>query len=295
MERPQNWVFLGDSLTEGVGSSRVSYVSQLAELLRDAERRKPESDRRPIHEFRLRRVDPASFNRFISVNHAGVWNADKTGPAGAIWLWNLGCEGTTVINDLEWLPLLDNLRPERIFIQRGAVESLVRPEALIGASWPWWVPPTWRSYAAMDPRCYFSTISWRRTKQRVVDGLKQRVRLTLLSRGRPSPLMAVSEIEMRLTELLAGISPFSGKITLVGLTPVGSETFPGSPVQFREVDRMLAAVAKECGAQFVDLQGCPDHRFDHPALYYRDRFHPNIVGAREIALYVASATGASRG
>jgi hypothetical protein len=34
---PQNWVFLGDSITEGIGSSPVSYATEIAALLREAE------------------------------------------------------------------------------------------------------------------------------------------------------------------------------------------------------------------------------------------------------------------
>ena len=113
--RPENWFFLGDSLTEGIGSSRVSYVSELALQLRAAS----EGDL-GVHEFRLRWVDPATFNRFLRVNLAGNLNTDSLFSQRKRWLWNLASEGTTVDTDLEWLPMIRNLRPEIVFVHRGS-------------------------------------------------------------------------------------------------------------------------------------------------------------------------------
>jgi len=46
----RNWIFLGDSLTEGVGSKRVSHVTELVKQLRL-------SGGANVHEFRLRQLN----------------------------------------------------------------------------------------------------------------------------------------------------------------------------------------------------------------------------------------------
>src|SRR2546425_6344492 len=111
-ERAENWVFLGDSLTEGVGTSRVSYINELATQLRADE------DERAVHVLRLRKVDTKGFNRFVQFNLAGHLNADGRKSRRALWLWNLACEGRTVDTDLEWFSVLENLRPELVVVHR---------------------------------------------------------------------------------------------------------------------------------------------------------------------------------
>ena len=292
--RPQNWVFLGDSLTEGVGSARVSYVSELAGLLRDRESHKPEADRVAIHEMRLRHVNPDSFNRFVRVNTAGLWSRDPDN-SRALWLWNFACEGATVETDLAWLPWLENLRPERVFIHRGGLESIVRPSCVRDGSWPWWVPTSWRGYAAMDPRCYFSAAPWRRLKQSSIDRVKQRVRLHLLARNQPAPLMEEKEIHEHLSRFLGRVSCLAGEVCLIGLLPVQDDTFPGSARQFEAINRLLASLARESGVNFLNPASASAHRFDDKALYYRDGFHPNLTGAQEMATFVAAGADISTG
>ena len=86
-------------------------------------------------------------------------------------------------SDFGWLSLIAALRPDLVVIFRGSLESIIRPAMLVDGDWPWWVPPSWRGYAAMDPRCYFSTTWWRKAKQSSVDAMKQKVRLKLLKRA----------------------------------------------------------------------------------------------------------------
>ena len=121
----------GDSLTEGIGSTRVSYVTELASQLRAAD-----GGKRAVNELRLRKVDPSSFNRFIRFNLAGYLNTDALPSPRRLWLWNLACEGQTIETDAEWLPLLDTLRPDRVIVYRGSLESIVRPAMLRDGSWP---------------------------------------------------------------------------------------------------------------------------------------------------------------
>ncbi len=81
MNRAANWVFLGDSLTEGVGSSRATYVTELVARLRAS------SSARAVHDIRLREVDPDQFNPFIRVNVAGYLTQDaRTGLPGVVGL-----------------------------------------------------------------------------------------------------------------------------------------------------------------------------------------------------------------
>src|SRR5829696_1785640 len=173
----RNWVFLGDSLTEGVGSKRISHVSELVKQLRSSGCAVAAGTN--VHEFRLRHVDSA-FNDQIDFNVAGFVNVDEDQNPSDLWLWNLACEGQTIESDLGWLPLIAALRPELVVIFRGSLESIIRPAMVLDGDWSWWVPQSWRGYAAMDPRCYFSTTWWRKAKQTSVDTLKQRARLKLL-------------------------------------------------------------------------------------------------------------------
>ena len=75
MKHAENWVFLGDSLTEGIGSSRITFVTELAKALRES------GNGRSVHDVRLREVDPETFNQYIRVNLAGYLQLDaKRGP-----------------------------------------------------------------------------------------------------------------------------------------------------------------------------------------------------------------------
>ena len=107
-----NWIFLGDSITEGIGSSRDSYVSELAKTIRDDSKIRERLGVRDhgVHEVRLRMVDADCFNPFLRVNVAGMWSASG-GKESNLWLWNLSCEGTTILDDDVWLPLIRNLSP----------------------------------------------------------------------------------------------------------------------------------------------------------------------------------------
>src|SRR5829696_1783786 len=185
MRRPvRNWVFLGDSLTEGVGSKRISHVAELVKQLRSSGCAVAAGVN--VHEFRLRQID-SGFSRQIDFNVAGLIDTAADQNPSDLWLWNLACEGQTIDSDFGWLPLIAALRPELVVVFRGSLESIIRPAMVLDGNWPWWVPQSWRGYAAMDPRCYFSTTWWRKAKQSSVDALKQKTRLKLLrvSPGRP--------------------------------------------------------------------------------------------------------------
>src|SRR4029453_2770006 len=111
----RNWGFLGDSLTEGIGSQRVSHVSELVKRLRASENGNGKSV--AVHHMRLRDVDPNGFDRFVKFNVAGFFDRDSVAEP-ALWVWNLGCEGQTIEEDFAWLPFVRNLRPECVVIFR---------------------------------------------------------------------------------------------------------------------------------------------------------------------------------
>ena len=278
----QNWIFLGDSLTEGVGSKRVSYVAELAQQLR-ADAHASDNGRLAVHELRLRKVDPRSFDRFIQFNIAGFLNSDDRPAAGALWLWNFACEGQTVDGDRQWLPLIKTLRPQLVIVHRGALESILRPAALSHGAWPWWVPQAWRGYAAMDPRCYYSRSPWRRVKQAGIDALKQRLRLGLLARQPGRPLMELDQLEENISSLLQQLATLSCRTVVLGLLPVDNLRFPDSPNYFHQVNRRLAALTASAGAEFIDWGGCFAALANRERLFYRDGFHPNLAGAQALA------------
>ena len=271
----RNWVFLGDSLTEGVGTSRVSYVAELVQQLRAA-------GSANVHEFRLRQVDN-DFNRQVEFNVAGLMNIDKQHDASDLWLWNLACEGRTIDADIDWLPLIALLRPELVVIFRGSLESIIRPSVLRDGGWPWWVPASWRGYAAMDPRCYFSTTWWRRAKQKSVDALKQRARLKLLRSGAGRPLMDADVLLAQQATLVKELRALGVRVLVLGLLPVAEERFPGSAEHFESVNARLRVVAQAEGAEFFDWGRELPHKGRHEELFYRDGFHPNAAGARALA------------
>lgn len=276
-ERPQNWVFLGDSLTEGVGSGRISYVTELAAQLRAAD------EELVVQDMRLRKVDPEGFNRFIRCNIAGYLSGDLRPARRRLWLWNLACEGRTIETDAEWLPLLDALRPCRVIVFRGSLESIVRPAMLGDDSWPWWVPQSWRSYAAMDPRCYFSTTWWRRVKQGAIDTLKQTVRLSLLQRRTGVTLMDLDALIAHYRTLLVHLRALDARVLMLGLLTTDGALFPGSPERFALVNVRLRELAIAQGAEFFDWRTRFEQSPGRPGFLYRDGFHPNQDGARALA------------
>ena len=278
-QRPRNWVFLGDSLTEGVGSSRTSYVTEFIRLLRQAPARAG-----AIHGMRLREVEAETFNPFIRTNLAGFYDQDAAAAAeDTLWVWNLASEGQTIESDLRWLPWLRNLQPERVFVYRGSLESIVRPAGVRDGEWPAWMPAAWRNFVAMDPRCYFSDTWYRRLKQTSIDAVKQRVRLSLLA-GRPGrPLIDADVLLAHVEALLKALRSLDTRTHVLGVIPPDAHTFPGSAEQFTVVNEGLRALAASEHAGFVDWAGDVAARSEQAPWRYRDGFHPNAVGARLMA------------
>jgi lysophospholipase L1-like esterase len=272
----RNWVFLGDSLTEGVGSQRVSHVTELAKQLR------AQNDG-GVHEFRLRQIDADAF-RQIDFNVAGFMNVDNEHLSNRdLWLWNLACEGKTIDSDFAWLPLIATLKPELVIVFRGSLESIIRPAVLRDGAWPWWTPASWRGYAALDPRCYFSTTWWRKAKQRSVDALKQKARLSLLKERDGQPLMEIDRLVAHHASLLKALRELSARVVVLGLLPVSGDRFPGSPEHFKTVNAKLREVAAREGAEFFDWAAQLTQQGRPADLFYRDGFHPNAAGARVLA------------
>jgi len=272
----RNWVFLGDSLTEGVGSKRISHVGELAAQLRAG-------GNTNVHEFRLRHIETHTFNRFIDFNVAGFMNVNAQQNGSDVWLWNLACEGQTIESDFNWLPLITALRPELVVIFRGSLESIIRPAMLREGGWPWWVPASWRGYAAMDPRCYFSNTWWRKAKQTSLDALKQNLRLKLLKVRPGKPLMDLETLALHQTELIRRLRDLDARVVVLGLLPVDHARFPDSPEHFRLVNARLKQVAQAEKAEFFDWGSLLPANGSRGAFFYRDSFHPNAAGAGLLA------------
>lgn len=272
MNRATNWVFLGDSITEGVGSLRATYVSELVDRLRSA------SPARVVHDMRLREVEP-DFNRFIRVNLAGYLRRDQRAPAPALWIWNLASEASTIESDHKWLPLLDNLRPERVFVHRGSLESILRPACWTSGRWPFWVPRSWRGLVSMDPRCYFSETPLRKFKQTFMDAAKQRARLRLLRDGAAKPLLDHEQILGHYGPLIKGLRALPAAVTVLGVLPPDERTFPGSRDHFLALNARLAQLAAANEADFLDWHDS----FNSADRFYRDGFHPSPAGSARLA------------
>lgn len=248
----RNWVFLGDSLTEGVGSKRISHVAELAKQLRASE---------------IRSRDRDALNGEVESNLVGLR------------FWNLAGEGKTIESDFEWLPFIGELRPELVVIFRGSLESIIRPAMVSEAGWPWWVPRSWRNYSAMDPRCYFSDTWWRKAKQTSVDALKQSMRLQLLDAQPGKPLIDLDTFASYQTKLIQQLRSFGTRVLVLGLLPVDDKRFPGSADHFRVVNTRLQQIADAEGVEFIDWAS----QLNDGALFYRDGFHPNEAGAIALA------------
>lgn len=277
----RNWLFLGDSLTEGIGSQRISHVTELVKQFR-LDVKADQIRRINIHYIGLRSVDPANFDPFVQFNLAGQIDFDVCeGNSDALCIWNLACEGRTIETDLQWLPLIATLKPELVVILRGGLESIIRPAMLIDSDWPPWVPRSWRSYSALDPRCYFSSTAWRCLKQKMVDNLKQRARNRLLSLRPGKPLMDLECFVDQYQYLLIQLDRLRTRILILGLLPVG-KCFPGSEVYFERVNGRIRELASKHGAEFCDW-AAPLKENGYDDLFYRDTFHPNAEGAKELA------------
>lgn len=235
-----------------------------------------------VHEFRLRPIQlPA--NAQIQFNIAGWMGANDEYDASDLWIWNLACEGKTIDSDFAWLPLIATLKPELVIVFRGSLESIIRPAALRDGAWPWWTPASWRGYAAMDPRCYFSTTWWRKAKQRSVDALKQKARLKLLEERDGQPLMDVDRLVAYHTSLLKSLRELTARVVVLGLLPVSEQRFPGSPKYFKNVNARMREVAEREGAEFFDWAAQLTQRGQLEDFFYRDGFHPNAAGALVLA------------
>jgi hypothetical protein len=282
MPENENWIFLGDSITEGVGSLRINYVDELVRLLRV---RRPQYH---YHSMRLRLVDPTNFNRFLQVNVAGNSDFDERNRKSEVCIWNFACEGTTVASDHQWLPLIRTLQPTRTFVLRGALESIARPVPAVHGNWPLWVPASWRGLAALDTRCYFSSTSVRRIKQQVADALKQRVRNHLSRTCGYARLMDIDEFARETRSLLSCVSNISKRVHVLTLPPVSNDTFPTSSAEFHNKNRAMLGVARELGIPDRDVVSLGDAGLQFERDFYRDGFHPNLRGAAKIAETIAT-------
>ena len=277
----RNWVFLGDSLTEGIGSQRVSHVSELVNQFR-VELQNLSKQQTSVHHIRLRSVDPDTFDPFVQFNLAGHLDSDlQTDSPSAFCIWNLACEGQTIESDFKWLPMIAAIKPELVVIFRGSLESIIRPAMVFDGSWPAWVPKTWRSYSSMDPRCYFSSTPLRRMKQMTIDGLKQRTRLRLLKSSTGKPLMDLDTFASNYLELVKKLQSLQARVLMLGLLPVG-ECFPQSSTYFEIVNHRLSNIATTTNADFFDW-AAPLRTNGFRELLYRDTFHPNRAGAKKLA------------
>ena len=273
---PHNWVFLGDSLTEGIGSQRLSHVTELVKTLRAGE------DFPAVHHLRLREIDTSAFDRFVNFNVAGFLDTEP--PADpSLWIWNLACEGRTIEDDFAWIPLVKNLQPEWVVIFRGSLESIIRPAMVRDGGWPFWVPQSWRSYSSMDPRCYFSSTWWRQAKQRSVDRAKQVARRKLLAERVGQPLVELDAFAGRYEELLSQLRSSAKQILMLGLLPVDEKMFPGSSDYFAIVTERLRELATRFDVNFLDWGAEVASLERYSELFYRDGFHPNNSGARALA------------
>ena len=274
-------MFLGDSLTEGVGSQRISHVTELVCRLRDDEAKN--GHHQAIHHMRLRGVNPDEFDRFVKFNVAGFLDAEQEVRAADLWLWNLGCESRTIESDMSWLPFLTNLKPDLVIVFRGSLESIIRPAMLKDGAWPWWVPDRWRGYATLDPRCYFSSTWWRNTKQVILDDIKQKARQRLLDSRPGKPMMDLEALISHYGKLLRQLQQLGTRVLVLGLLPVDDTRFPGSSNYFNQVNSRLEQLTKSLGVEFVNWGQQLDSAHAFQELFYRDGFHPNTEGAKALA------------
>jgi lysophospholipase L1-like esterase len=275
---------MGDSLTEGIGTRRISYVSEFVRLLRG-------SADRPVHAVRMRSID---FSRSRDLKHfdfAGHcdWDSGKTGYP--MLIVNLAAEGTTIEDDATRLSAVLAMQPSRVFLLRGPLETIVRPAAVTTGRWPFWVPHAWRSCAAMDPRCYFSSARLRRAKQVLIDRAKQRVRQRLLARG-GAPLLDTERYVNCFRRILEALREQCVETTVLTLPPVSEQTFPGTSALVEGRNQALRDLCRVTGAHFADW--VPDLRAATSGMFCRDGFHPSEEGAKllaqRLAGYLSQAT-----
>jgi hypothetical protein len=184
---------------------------------------------------------------------------------------------------VRWLPLLRNLAPERVFIYRGSLESIIRPAALRDARWPAWVPASWRGFVAMDPRCYFSTTWYRYAKQAFIDALKQKVRLRLLAERPGLPLMDPDTVLDHYRNLLEELTRLRTSVHVLGLIPPEADQFPGSAAHFSALNERLRSLTSQSGVEFIDWASAVATKAQTSSWRYRDGFHPHRAGAQLLA------------
>ena len=272
----KNWIFFGDSLTEGLGSSRASFVTELCQLMRR------DATETRIHLLKVRSVNPDTFNAQLKTNLAVFEDRDPRDGENDHWLFNFANEASTASHDMQWECFARLIRPELTVIFRGNFESILRPATTLDGNWPWWVPVRWRNHSAMNPRCYFSTTLSRRLKQQGEDAIRQRIRLELFKNSPGVPLMSIGDLVSELHKTISFMKSLGSKILICGLLPVSDSQFPGSASHFYKVNVALQRLAGESGSDYLDWGSkLPDDALQ--TLYYRDGFHPNQAGSRELA------------
>lgn len=86
--------------------------------------------------------------------------------------------------------------------------------------------------------------------------------------------------------LVVKLRALNTRVLLLGLLPPDERTFPGSAKHFASVNKRLAALASEQGAEFFDWgQKIPNKEYDN--LFYRDGFHPNPRGSQTMAMLLS--------
>lgn len=267
------WVFLGDSLTEGIGSQRVNYVSELMQLLR-------KRSNMPIHGLRWRLVNLNDYRDLSSYNSASLIDFDAEKTSSALWLVNLAVESCRVADELARVRKILALAPDRAFLLLGTHEAVARPSASLTGNWPSWLPKSWRHYHAMDPRPYFNSNPWRRAKQKFIDWAKQKARHALLKHGR-QPLVADEVVFRQFAQLVTRIQSAGVAVTVLEMTPMGEDMYPGT---LEIIRRRNEQIRQWCLARQVDFVEWEKALYeDRSTAFFRDQQHVNQDGARLMA------------
>jgi lysophospholipase L1-like esterase len=87
-------------------------------------------------------------------------------------------------------------------------------------------------------------------------------------------------------KLITHLREMDSRVLMLGLLPVG-EYFPDSAAQFERVNKRLQDLATTRGVDFFDWAS-PLKANGFKKLFYRDTFHPNAEGAKELARILKS-------
>lgn len=266
-------IFFGDSMTEGIGSERISYVSELHRILNNMGV--------PSSLERIRRSEtlggfPSNLWNWVIHSQPAFWPNAPLDDRG-VRLINFAVEGTTIDYDMMLQSQLHGLRPDVIFVFRGVVEAVHRMD--LDGFLTRCLPKRWKSMGALEPRCYFSNHWLRGIKQYLESESKSWLRRKIFSAHGSYPIMTPEEFSQKLETFLTRLKEAYDAPVVVGtMLPIIGKHFPGTAKEFENFNDVIKGVTSSLKVELLEWHLALPKSHALEELYFADGLHLNAKG-----------------